>query len=121
MLSWWYSRGWGIFTAKLFDKLHDTADFFSIGSLVKTLFAPFRQISAGKSANASLDAKFHAFIDRLVSRIIGAVVRFGILVFGGFTLLLQLIFSLVLIVAWPLLPFGILIFGLMAMMGVKLW
>lgn len=121
MISWWFSRGWGIFATRLFDKLHDTADFFSISSLVKTLFAPFRQISAGVSTSAALDARLRAFFDRLVSRIIGAIVRIGILIFGGIVLLLQLVFSLVMIVAWPVLPFGIIIFSLMAMMGVRLW
>lgn len=122
MLGWWYSRGWKIFTAKLFDKLRDTIDFFSLTSLLKTLFAPFRQISAGKSgANVALGDRMRTFFDRLVSRIIGAIVRLLILIFGGLFVVLQFIFSIVLLVIWPILPFGIVVFGLMAMMGVKLW
>lgn len=122
MLSWWYSRGWKIFTAKLFDKLRDTIDFFSLTSLLRTLFAPFRQISAGKSGtNAALGDRMRAFFDRLVSRIIGAIVRLLILVVGGILVILQLLLSMALLVAWPILPFGILVFGLMTMMGVRLW
>ena len=122
MLGWWYSRGWKIFTAKLFDKLHDTIDFFSLASLLKTLFAPFRQISAGKAAgDTALGDRMRIFFDRLVSRIIGAVVRLLILIFGGLLVVLQFIFSIVLLIVWPVLPFGIIVFSLMAMMGVRLW
>lgn len=122
MLSWWYLKGWKIFSKRLFDKLRDTADFFSMTLLLKTLFAPFRQISAGGAGvNAAIGDRIRAFFDRLVSRFIGAIVRILILLLGGVLLILQFTLSIVVLIAWPILPFGIVVFGLMAIAGVKLW
>lgn len=120
MISWWYLTGWNIFVRKLFTKLGDTADFFSIRSLLKTLFAPFRQISAGTTASSALDARLRAWADRTFSRLIGAVVRLFLILLGGIILLLQLIFSLVAMILWPVLPFAPVVFVFMAMMGVTL-
>ena len=98
MLSWWYTTGWGVFTRKLGNLFASLADFFSISSLLRTLFQPYRQISAGEtSANASLDSKFHAFIDRLISRCVGFVSRLLIITVSG-------TIGIVTIVIWPLIP-----------------
>ena len=80
-------------------------DFFSMSDLVRTLFQPFRQISAATaSAESSLDLKFHMFIDRLVSRIVGFFSRLTLLLAGTIIILLGAILSLVLIVLWPVIP-----------------
>lgn len=93
LLSWWYSQGWGIFVSGWRDRLKGTADFFSIGSLARTLFAPFRQISA------------HAgFLDRLISRLVGAATRFLIMIFGIIVIVLETILGLIAILVWPLVP-----------------
>lgn len=107
LLGWWYIAGWKRMVATRMDKLASTADYFSIGLLARTLFAPFRQISAGK-VRGPLAVQVRAFFDRLVSRCIGAVVRSIMIVLGGLTLVVQSIFSVVAIVIWafiPLLPF----------------
>lgn len=89
----------------VFERLRSTADFFSIGSLARTLFAPFRQISA------------HAgFLDRLISRCVGAVTRFFIIVFGVVAIIVEAILGLILIIIWPLiplLPFGCVVLTVM--------
>lgn len=53
---------------------------------------------------AGLDAHFKAFLDNLVSRGIGFVVRFFVLI--GFLLMaaLTLIYNVLLLIAWPLVP-----------------
>ncbi|MBQ6461062.1 hypothetical protein IJJ36_01350 [Candidatus Saccharibacteria bacterium] len=105
MLSWWYTTGWGVFTRKLGNLFASLADFFSISSLLRTLFQPYRQISAGEtSANASLDSKFHAFIDRLISRCVGFVSRLLILVVGFIIITVSGTIGIVTIVIWPLIP-----------------
>ena len=103
MLQWWYTRGWKIFVMKLVDKLRGAADFFSISLLLRTLFAPFKQIDAGGGGN-SLGDRMRAFGDRLISRLVGAVMRIGILIFGLILLILESVIGLALIIIWPFLP-----------------
>lgn len=104
LLQWWYVGGWRIYVVGLGERLHNSADFFSIGILFKTLFAPFRQISAGTPINNSLDAKFHAFLDRLVSRIIGAIVRIFIIIAGVLVLTMQAVLGVIMAILWPFIP-----------------
>lgn len=106
MLSWWYVSGWGLFVKKLGVRFANLADFFSMSSLVRTLFQPYRQISADTAASgSSLETKFHAFVDRLVSRCVGFVTRLMLLIVGVIAMILTGIVGLVMVVAWPLVPF----------------
>ena len=60
MFLWWYSSGWKVFIDKLKTTFTNITDFFSMGSLLHTLFKPYRQISAEvANEQASLDIKFH--------------------------------------------------------------
>lgn len=105
MFLWWYSSGWKVFVDKLKTALSSITDFFSMGSLIRTLFKPYRQISAeAASEHASLDMKFHMFLDRLVSRVVGFFSRLTLLIAGIFLITLGGILSLVLIILWPLIP-----------------
>jgi hypothetical protein len=103
--AWWYTQGWGIFIGKVKNFFSTIIDFFSMNSLIRTLFKPFRQISADTAkADSSLDLKFHMFIDRLVSRTVGFFSRFILLLIGCVILILSGVFSLALIILWPFLP-----------------
>ena len=105
MLSWWYARGWNIFIKKLRTTLSNTVDFFSMNSLIRTLFKPYRQISAETAvANSSLDLRFHMFLDRLISRFIGFFSRLILLITGSVIILVGGICSLTLILLWPIIP-----------------
>jgi hypothetical protein len=106
MLSWWYAHGWNVFIKKNRHTLSNIVDFFSMNSLIRTLFKPFRQISAETaSADSSLDLKMHMFLDRLISRFIGFFSRLFLLIAGTFIIIIGAICSLVLIILWPLVPF----------------
>lgn len=105
MFLWWYASGWRFFITKVKTALSNITDFFSMDSLIRTLFKPYRQISAASaSANASLDLKFHMFIDRLISRFIGFLSRLFLLIVGTLFLLLGSILSLIIIILWPFIP-----------------
>ena len=119
LISWWYLDGYKLFAKKLWTKLGDTADLFSIDSLLKTLFAPYRQIAANERGT-SLDAKFMAFLDRFVSRLVGGVVRIGIVLIGIIVIILQLIGSLISLIIGPVLPLTPILFIVLFMMGVTL-
>ena len=102
---WWYSKGWQVFINKIRTALSNIIDFFSMGSLVRTLFKPFRQISAeSASSSSSLDVKFRLMIDRLISRIVGFLSRLILLIAGTVTIILGGVFSLILIAMWPVVP-----------------
>lgn len=114
-LSWWYGAGWKARLAQLREQLLVSYDFFSIGLLVRTLFAPFRQISAGKVAGP-LDVKVRAFFDRLISRVIGAFVRVVLIITGSIWLGLQVVFGGLVLIGWAFMPIVPLI-GFIAMLS----
>lgn len=115
MLAWWYTRGWGAFVSGFKSKLRDIADFFSIGQLVRTLFKPFRQISAGSNENG-----MSAFFDKLISRIVGFFARTAIIIAGALVILLTTVAGGVMIVAWPFLPLVIVGGVVMTIAGARL-
>lgn len=78
-------------------------DFFSVELLAKTLLAPFRQISAG-GVRGSFDVQVRAFVDQLISRIIGMFVRLIIIVVGSIAVVLSAVFGIIFIIMWPLVP-----------------
>ena len=119
LFSWWYIDGYKLFASKLWTKLGDTIDLFSIGSLLKTLFAPYRQISAN-AGGVSIDDKIMGFIDRLVSRLVGGVARLGIVLMGIVVILLQAIGSILSLIVWPLLPLTPVVFIMLTVTGVTL-
>ena len=106
MFFWWYSHGWQVFIEKVHTWFSSVTDFFSMDSLIRTLFKPYRQISAeSASGTTSIDLKFHMFLDRLVSRSIGFVSRLILLLVGTIIIILFGTLSLVFIILWPIVPF----------------
>ena len=120
LFSWWYDDGYKDFMKKMIVKLGDTIDFFSISSLLKTLFAPYRQISANASGE-SIDAKMAAFVDRFVSRLVGSVARLGIIIVGILALILQFISTIIMFILWPLLPLVPFACIILCISGVAIW
>ncbi len=119
MFLWWYSKGWRVFLAKLKAVFLDIADFFSMKSLVRTLFKPYRQISAeSASSSASIDIRFHMFLDRLISRIIGFFSRLILLLVGVILIIFNSIVSVILIILWPLIPLAPIAGIVLAVVGV---
>ncbi len=117
LFSWWYTTGWLTLIRKMGIRIAGVLSFFSVGELAGSLFAPFRQISAG-SVQGSLNVKFHAWLDQLFSRAIGAVVRL-LLIFAGLIIAMAMaVLAVIVIVIWPLLPVLPLVgFGLGVGMG----
>ncbi len=103
ILSWWYGAGWRQRVTMLQEKLASTMDYFSIDLLVRTLFSPFRQISAG-ATNGPIGVQMRAFMDRLISRLIGAMVRFFMIIIGSCAILLYSLIGMVAVIAWGFIP-----------------
>ena len=103
-LSWWYGAGWKARLLQTRERLSASYDYFSIGLLARTLFAPFRQISAGK-VNGPIGVKFRALVDRLISRFIGAFVRLILIIVGVAWLGIQAAIGAIVLILWFAVPF----------------
>jgi len=103
IISWWYGRGLQGQIGRIRDRLTATAGYFSIGQLLSTLFAPFRQISAG-SVNGPVGAQLRAFFDKTISRFIGAIVRSFTILAGLIVMAVQVLVEAIVLVIWVVLP-----------------
>lgn len=95
-------------------------DYFSFDLLLRTLFAPFRQISAGR-VNGPIGLQFRAWLDRLVSRFVGAMVRSAVLIAGIVAVLFAGVIAVVQLVLWPILPLAPVIGAILAIAGWVPW
>lgn len=119
MLQWWYGDGWRLFFQEFLDKLRNAADFFSIKLLVRDMFVPFRQISVGEGNSPSLSARISVFFDKLLSRLIGAVVRIFLLIIGTILIILEAVAGAILAILWPLAPFLVILCIVLSVMQVS--
>jgi hypothetical protein len=103
LLRWWYTDGWRQRVKLVSNRLDGTIDYFSIDLLLKTLLAPYRQISAGK-VDGSLEVQMRALIDKLFSRIIGMFIRLIILIIGGVMITIHVLIGLIILIGWGLVP-----------------
>lgn len=120
MLSWWYGAGWRRRVVVAKEHLETTYDYFSIDLLLRTLFSPFRQISAG-SVRGSIGVQLRAWLDQLISRTIGSFVRGLMIVIGSVMLFLSSLFHGCMILGWALVPAAPVIGVLLAVMGWMPW
>ena len=106
LLGWWYGRGWSLQVVRMREKLLSTFDYFSIDLLLRTLFSPYRQISAGK-VRGPLGVQMRAFLDRLISRLIGGMIRLTMVIVGSIAIAINGVFGSLWLIIWgvvPLLP-----------------
>lgn len=104
LLGWWYSRGWVWALRQLFVvRVQRIAEFFSIGDLLKTLFAPFRQdiIDTGR---APIGIRLQALGGNIISRILGALIRTTLILIGVLLIIAQAVLALIAAFIWPLIP-----------------
>lgn len=103
ILVWWYSAGLRQQAKGAGERLDGILDYFSIGLLLGTLFAPFRQISAG-GVDGPLEERLRGVFDQLISRAVGAVARLIIMGIGVVTLLFSVLLAGIWLLVWTLLP-----------------
>lgn len=113
LLGWWYSRGWGWAVTSILSKIKDINETFSIPILLRTWFAPWKQIQT----QATFRNFFQAAIDNLVSRFVGSMVR-GTMMFGALLSSLAVFaFAVAVLVVWPLIPVLVIVFPLISING----
>lgn len=109
--SWWYSAGWRTLAKNVRKRLQKTSAMFSVPSLTRTLFAPWKRIVT--NPGAGLQAHLQAIGDNMVSRAIGFTVRLFVLIAALFSVLIVAVIGVVQIILWPLVPLAI-VYGLVA-------
>ncbi|MBO4855559.1 hypothetical protein J5500_04115 [Candidatus Saccharibacteria bacterium] len=117
-LQWWYVRGWLNLINKMMSMLRSLADSFSISLLLKTLFSPYKQISAYGSGEISFQAQISDFFDKLLSRVIGMILRLIIIFIGIIVIVLDVVMSSLAILLWPLLPILPIVCVILTIVGV---
>jgi hypothetical protein len=117
---WWYGDGWRAQVTGLLASIDRTADAYSFGLLVRTFFAPFRQISAG-GVRGPVGVQLRAWTDRQISRVIGAMVRSAVMAAGLVVVAVLLTGGMVRVLVWPLLPVLPVAGVLLALLGWTPW
>jgi hypothetical protein len=103
LLSWWYGEGFFSRIQMIKNRISDVLDFFSVFILIKTLFMPYKQISAGGNIDKS-ESWIEVLADKIISRTIGFFARISLIIIGSIAILFQLLFSFVLVVIWLVAP-----------------
>jgi hypothetical protein len=104
-LGWWYGSGWSGIVGSLNSRSRSILSEFSVVQLLRTLFSPWRRIISYPGANIA--ERWHAWLDNLVSRIIGFIVRLLVLLAATLVLIGVIVITILQIVIWPLLPVGV--------------
>ncbi|MCA9325867.1 hypothetical protein KDA23_07485 [Candidatus Saccharibacteria bacterium] len=113
-VKWWYGRGWAGALGNVKGRAEALSEMFSVSILLRTLFSPWRRIIT--YPGAGLDAHLRAFVDNLVSRFIGFLVRVTVLVTAGVVFGFMIIASAIELIAWPLVPvagIGLIVWGIL--------
>jgi len=103
LISWWYGSGWLDQVDLVRGRFAQVADRYSLGLLLRTFFSPFKQLDA-YGGGSSLDARLHAWFDRQISRMIGAMIRSFMLVIGLIMMLVEALVAVSRLIVWPVLP-----------------
>ncbi|NCO10704.1 hypothetical protein GW746_01500 [Candidatus Saccharibacteria bacterium] len=103
LFSWWYGRGWIAQWGRVVDRWKRTIHLFSVGELAKTLFAPYRQISANID-DTSFAVAVRSFFDQLISRFIGAFIRTMTILVGLIVITGQIILETLIMIGWWIFP-----------------
>lgn len=100
--AWWYGRGLKDLFAFLIALLNYLQNMFSVTTLLKTLFSPWKKMVEEKGRG--LQGLWYWILDNLISRGIGFVVRVIMILLFIMVFILFLVFSFVAIIFWIGMP-----------------
>jgi hypothetical protein len=89
-------------------------DYFSVSIITRTFFAPWKRDQV-YLRNAPLNARLNVWLLNLISRLVGATLRAGLLLIYAATFLIGLLAFTLIILFWLLFPvvvLGLLILGI---------
>ncbi len=106
-LSWWYAqepiylwRAVNVVSGKIIQA-------FSVPVLLRTLFDPWKR-DIQRVENASLDVRYHIWVENMLSRLVGFVVRIFTILTGIMFSTFVFIFLTIVLLVWLLAPILIL-------------
>jgi hypothetical protein len=114
LIGWWYGAGFKDLFLKFNSFFAATSDFFSINDLAKSLFKPYRQTLTSVNYKRTLGQKLG---DAFVSRTIGFLVRFFLILFGLVTLAFQGLVMVLCLLMWPFVPLMPFLLILLSLIG----
>ena len=86
-------------------------NYFSIPLLIKTFFSPWRRYSWSYGKGFDLKRYFSVFISNLISRLLGAAIRFFLIAIGILAEISLILLGIIVFLGWLFLPF-LLILGI---------
>lgn len=89
--------------------------FFSVGTLLKTLFSPWHKYLWSYKGGFDIWKYFEVFVSNIFSRLMGAIVRIALIIIGLFCEVLIFFLGFLFLMVWMALPFLValgLIFGI---------
>lgn len=101
-LRWWYGPGWRDMANRVLKRARRTYSNFSISTLLRTLFLPWRRIIT--PPGGSLGERVRALADNMVSRGVGFSIRIIALLTAIIMIVFTLIAGAVMVLIWPFLP-----------------
>ncbi len=105
-VKWWYGAGWALRVQMLVQHVSNMSHFFSIGTLLKTLFSPWRQNVSQALNDQTLGDHISAHVDNAVSRLVGFTVRIIMLFVAVISLVMIILLNAFYVLVWPLIPFS---------------
>lgn len=116
-LQWWYGTGWKWRAAQSGRVMSGWADYFSVESILRTMFAPYKLTLTGGHGRG-LSEKFQVLLDSLVSRFVGFLVRLSLLLAAALLFVVYGILSVAALIVWPFVPLLPLVAVILAVVGV---
>ncbi len=104
LFTWWYTDGWKHAFKSIRLRLIAVMEHFSVGILVKTLWEPWKQIKSYAWQGSSLGDKMQVAFDNGFARFFGFVLRMSLINIAIIVSLFVGVWSIVLVVIWPLIP-----------------
>lgn len=114
LFRWWYADGWLLLIKKLGARLRNIWYVFSVPTLLRTLFSPWRRIITYPAKGVG--PMMRALLDNFISRLMGFLVRCLVIITAVLGFLLTAVIGAIFVLAWPFVPFliiGLFIRGLM--------
>ncbi len=106
-LSWHYGRGYHELFNTLKNFIIFIPTFFSIGTLLKTLFSPLYKMKERYEGGFDIGNLMEVTVVNLIMRVVGFIVRTVVIIAGFIASVVTVVFSFSLIIVWSVIPFAV--------------
>jgi hypothetical protein len=103
-LKWHYSKAISSLSDIWKNFLYFTSNFFSIKLLFQNFFDPWKRMTDSYPKSFDLKKYFYAFIANLIVRIVGMIMRTGLIIIGLASYIIMALLYPIILIIWILLP-----------------